>query len=89
MVRKDIEIELPHGLHARPCGFIILKITDLKVEGTVSFEKTTADLKSILGLMGLSVKKGNVLTVKTEGPDETAAMQLVEDVLTGKYGTFI
>lgn len=89
-MEKNITITLPHGIHARPAGMIITKLKELNIgKGTLIKDSTIVDLKSILSLMTLGANKGAVVTVKIEGPEAEKAVQMVENVLTGKEGLFL
>ncbi len=66
-------IKIPVGLHARHAGLLAREIGRIQSAVTVSKGDRTANGKSILGLMGLGVKQGDVIAVSLEGPDEDAA----------------
>ena len=42
----------------------------------------TADMKRIFAVMGLGVKCGDEITVTCDGPDEDAAMEKIQAILS-------
>lgn len=59
MIEKEIEIKIENGLHARPSAELIKLMNTFK--STVYFNINTkkVNAKSILNLMGVSIKKIN------------------------------
>ena len=66
-------IKNPVGLHARHAGLLVRETEQYLSEVTVAKGGRSANGKSVLGLMGLGVKQGDVISVSLEGPDEDAA----------------
>ena len=69
------------GIHARPAGLFIKKATDFPCTVTISKGGKEADGKRILGVMGLGVKCGEEITVKTEGEREVEAIKALKKFL--------
>lgn len=63
------------GIHARPAGMFVKEAAACDCAVTVSANGKEADAKKIFGLMGLGIKKGQEVVLKTEGSDEETAMQ--------------
>ena len=81
MIEFDYKIVDEQGIHARPAGELVKLAKGY--DSKVSVEKVgkSADAKKILGLMGLGVKKGEVITVTVEGTDEKQAAAAIEEFL--------
>lgn len=62
------------GIHARPAGLFVKEAAACECNVTISKEGKEVDAKRILGVMGLGVKKGQEIVLKTDGADEDAAM---------------
>lgn len=62
------------GIHARPAGLFVKEAAACECNVTISKEDKEVDAKRILGVMGLGVKKGQEIVLKTDGADEDAAM---------------
>jgi len=70
-------IKNPVGLHARHAGLLVKETGRYLSEVTVAKNNRCANGKSVLSLMGLGVKQGDIIAVSLEGPDEDdAAAQL-------------
>lgn len=63
------------GIHARPAGLFVKEAAACECNVTISKEDKEVDAKRILGVMGLGVKKGQEIVLKTDGADEDAAME--------------
>lgn len=69
------------GIHARPAGLFIKEATVFPCTVTISKGDKEVDAKRILGVMGLGVKCGEEITVKTEGEKEEEAIQVLSKFL--------
>ena len=74
-MHKDFVITNNQGLHARPATLLVAKansFTSHKI--LLTYEDETVDLKSIMGLLSLSIPKGSLVRITVDG--ENAAMVL-------------
>lgn len=69
------------GLHARPATLLVNEISKFACDATISMEGKSANLKSIMGVMALGVKKDQVVDVETTGSDEAEAMDAIENAI--------
>lgn len=69
------------GLHARPATLLVNEISKFAADATISMEGKSANLKSIMGVMALGVKKDQVVDVETTGSDEAEAMDAIENAI--------
>ena len=65
----------PEGIHARPAGLFVKEAAKFDCNITIAKDGKEVDAKRILGLMGLGVKCGQKIVLKTEGEDEDAAIE--------------
>ncbi len=63
------------GIHARPAGVLVKEAAAFPCSVTLSKDGKTADAKRILAVMGLGVKKGEKVILRTSGKEEETAMQ--------------
>ena len=63
------------GIHARPAGLFVKEAAAFPCSVTIEKDGREVDAKRILGVMGLGVKKGQEIVLKTDGADEDAAME--------------
>ena len=78
-------IKAPVGLHARHAGLLVKEASRFASAVHVSLGEKTADGKGILGLMGLGVRQGDLITVTVEGPDEDEAALKLKAFLWEKF----
>jgi len=81
MVEKTVQINLDPGLQARLAAKFVQEATRFSSQIFLLKDGKTINAKSIMGLMSLAIAKGEEITLRTEGPDEEAALsELVQFV---------
>ena len=63
------------GIHARLAGLFVKEAAACECSVKISKGGKEVDAKRILGVMSLGVKKGEEITLRTDGADEEAAME--------------
>ena len=78
---SEAAITLAGDLHARPAGS--LAIAAAKFESSIELTTAghTADAKSVLGVMGVGAKSGQLVTVRASGPDAAEAVATITGIL--------
>ena len=66
------------GIHARPAGLLVKQAQPYASEVTICKEDRQANAKSMLSIMGLGAKNGEVVTVRAEGADEDSVVAELE-----------
>ncbi|MCL2563863.1 MAG: HPr family phosphocarrier protein [Oscillospiraceae bacterium] len=81
MIEKNITIANESGLHARPASEFVrfIKPFDAKIS-LVKGEKTV-NAKSILHVLSLSLKQGDICTVQVDGTQEEEVLEKIETFL--------
>ena len=74
------------GLHARACALFVKAASRFKSEITVSRDDLVVNGKSIMGVMMLAAGKGSRITLETEGPDESEAMDALVALIGDCFG---
>lgn len=69
------------GIHARPAGQLVKTAAKYSSAVTIKKGEKTGDAKRIFAVMGLGVRCGDTITVKTDGEDEEAAALEIEAFL--------
>ena len=84
MVQKNIKIQIPTGLEARPVA-VLVQIAS-KYESSIFIESGTkrVNAKSIMGMMTLGLDAGEEITLSANGDDENAAMESIEQYLSNQ-----
>jgi phosphotransferase system HPr (HPr) family protein len=81
MIETEMTVNLKLGLHARPSAYIVTKFKDLNLnKAYITFEGCSAQLNSILSLLGLFVHTGNIVKVVLSGSDEKKALEILDNV---------
>lgn len=78
MITKDYLITAPEGIHARPATALV-KLTK-KFRSTVSLQKENkvTRLNSMLNILTMGAKGGDIITVLIEGEDEAEAALAID-----------
>ncbi|UUD35573.1 HPr family phosphocarrier protein [Mycoplasmopsis caviae] len=71
----------PIGLHARPASVVSTIASKFKSDVQITLDKNgkVGNLKSIMNVMSLGVKKGDTITIKINGADEEEAYNSIFD----------
>lgn len=83
MIKKTIEIKLPHGLEARPVAELVQVASKYDSTVYIEVQDKKVNAKSIMGMMTLNLKSGETVDVITEGSDESAAITDMANYLEG------
>ena len=86
MVTQKVVVAEPSGLHLRPAG--MLCELSLKFESKISIRKgtSTANAKSVLGLLAARVLQGDEIEIICEGKDEKEALQALVEAFSKGFG---
>ena len=74
MVSKSVKITNPTGLHLRPAGVLCREAMQFRSHISFRYKSTTANAKSVLSVLGASVKSGSEIEFICEGDDEEEAL---------------
>lgn len=69
------------GIHARPAGTFVKQAAAFPCKVTIAKGEKEVDAKRILGVMGLGVKCGEEITVRTDGEREEEAIAVLGEFL--------
>ena len=75
MVEIKHIIKDPLGLHARPAGQLVKQASAFTCNIQLGTSAKMVDAKRIMGVMGLSLKQGDEITMTFDGDDETVAAE--------------
>ena len=82
MKTQQFTVVDPLGIHARPASQLVAKATPFASSIEIRTEEKAANLKSILGVMGLALKQGSQFTLVVEGEDEEEALAALTTLIT-------
>ncbi len=75
----------PAGLHARPAAQVVRTAGRFQSQITIRVGDRTADVKSLIALLGLTIRPGAEITLTADGPDGEAALA----ALLGELGAAV
>jgi len=85
----DLTIINPDGLHARPAATLVSTLAGFDAKLTVVNTRTGSPpvaANSLIGLLSLGAKAGDVLTVAASGAQAAGALAKVTELVTGGFG---
>ncbi|THB64033.1 MAG: HPr family phosphocarrier protein [Spirochaetaceae bacterium] len=85
MIRKQLIVTNPKGIHARPSG--MLHKTAMKYDATILLANgdIVADCREIMLILTLGAIHGDTITMTVEGPDEEAAAAAIEEIFAMNF----
>lgn len=82
MTKREITIQLPSGLEARPVALLVQVASQYESEIHVESTGRTVNAKSIMGMMTLGLAAGESIVVTADGSDEEEAVKNIEEYLS-------
>ena len=86
MPQRDVEIVNKLGLHARASAKLTQLAAKFQSEVVMSRNNRKVNAKSIMGVMMLAAGKGSKVTLETNGPDKTEAMEAIVALINDCFG---
>ncbi len=83
MLKKTITIGLASGLEARPIAMLVQIASQYDSHIYIERGDARVNAKSIMGMMSLSMREGENITVSADGVDENDALVGIEKYLLG------
>ncbi len=78
---KEIKINNPTGLHARPASQLVMECKKFESEITLLRGEQSANAKSIMSIMAMAITGGDMIQVSADGPDADAAVDAIASFL--------
>ena len=81
MTTFDYTVKDELGIHARPAGILVKKLSGVKSNVTIEVKEKgkSADAKRLMAVMKMAVKQGDVVTVSIEGEDEDSVFEDIRE----------
>jgi phosphocarrier protein len=86
MQQREAEIINKLGLHARAAAKLTQLAAKYQCEVSLARNGRKVNAKSIMGVMMLAAGKGSHVTLETDGPDETEAMDAIVALIADYFG---
>jgi len=78
---KEIKINNPTGLHARPASQLVMECKKFESEITLLRGEQSANAKSIMSIMAMAITGGDMIEISADGPDADAAVDAIASFL--------
>jgi phosphotransferase system HPr (HPr) family protein len=78
MVERHLTVIDPAGLHARPAAQVVRTASRFESRITIRAGEKSADVKSLIALLGLTIRPLSEITLAADGPDADAALAALE-----------
>ena len=85
MIEREITVTNKLGLHARASAKLVQTMAGFRSIAKLSAKGREVDAKSIMGVMMLAAGQGSVVTMRTDGEDEVAAIDAAVDLFTRNF----
>ena len=86
MLQREVEIVNKLGLHARASAKLTQLAARYQSDVQMSRNGRKVNAKSIMGVMMLAAGKGTKVTIETDGPDESDAMDAIVSLIVDCFG---
>ena len=86
MRQQEVEIVNKLGLHARASAKLTQLAAKYQCDVSLARNGRKVNAKSIMGVMMLAAGKGSRVTLETEGPDESEAMDALVALIGDCFG---
>ena len=85
MPERRVVVIDPAGLHARPAARFVQVASRFTSAVSIRVGDRTADAKSLIAVLGLTIRPATEIVLATDGPDADAAL----DALVAELGPYL
>ena len=83
-MRKEMVVQIAGGLEARPIAVLVQVASQYESSVYLEADGKRVNAKSIMGMMTMTLKAGEKMVVEAKGADEEAAIEGIENYISGK-----
>lgn len=83
MIERPITVRFENGLDARPIAFLVQEASQFTSRIFLEVGSKKINAKSIMGMMSLTLRDGDEVTVVADGQDEQVAVDSIRHFLEG------
>lgn len=83
MMEKAVEVKMAQDADARPIAMLVQVASRYESSIYIISGEKKVNAKSIMGMMTLTLDKGQTITVTADGEDEQTAIENIENYLSG------
>lgn len=81
MTEATFKIQYPNGVHARPATMLVLKASGFRSNVYLTYKDVSVNMKSIMGVLSLTIPQGHSFKVACSGEDEQEAILAIGRVV--------
>jgi len=85
MLEREVTISNKLGLHARASAKLVQLLQGFKSNAWLVHRGREINAKSIMGVMMLAAGIGQTITIRADGPDESAVLDAMADLFARKF----
>ena len=85
MIERNIMVINKLGLHARAASRLVNCASSFEAQVWLRRDDREVNGKSIMGVLILAAATGTTLLIRTDGNDETEAMEAIEKLINNKF----
>jgi phosphocarrier protein len=74
LTEATFKILYSNGVHARPATMLVLKASGFRSNVYLTYKDVSVNMKSIMGVLSLSIPQGHPFKVTCSGEDENEAL---------------
>jgi len=86
VAKKKLVVKNKQGLHARPAALFVQIANKFESQIVVRKGNSSADGKSIMGILTLEVSPGTEIWIEAEGKDAEEAIRTLERIVLDEFG---
>jgi phosphocarrier protein len=86
MLKKNIKVINPSGVHARPASVLVRTASRYEAEFYIHSHGYRINGKSILGVLTLAAEQGAELELEVDGEDEEEALKAITGLFEDGFG---
>lgn len=86
MVEKTYLIRNEQGLHMRPAGIVTNAMMKFSCNVNLIVNGNKINAKSIMNIMAACIKKGTLITLACDGPQEEDAIKKFDELYESGFG---
>lgn len=86
MMQREVTIINKLGLHARAASKLVNCAASFAADVWLQRDEREINGKSIMGVLTLAAGKGTTVLIRTDGSDETQAMDALQQLVEDRFG---
>lgn len=89
MVQKEVILNNPTGLHARPANLLVREAQKWNSDIKIKKEDNLYDSKSIINILTMGAVQGDTLTLIADGNDEVDALNNLLEFFNNNFNEWV